>query len=214
MSVKLCNLEEVRQLMQKSLSDKLQDPDIEAIIPQASEAIQRHCNREFTPPSSKVLRSFEFEPNTPATAGTLELIDLKPYEYRSVEVVTLDPDLEPVTLTAAQYRTWPFPSRDGTFFGLRLSALPEPHLPSTFPSSPPLPFMTRRIDVTGNWGMSSVPPEIAHWTCVAIDAWMQLRREGPVASETQKDGILPMSYDLPLPVKWGLKRWIRPTPEA
>jgi hypothetical protein len=203
----LTDVASVRQLMQKTTSDKLQDPDIETLIHQASDAIQRHCNREFAPASSKVLRSFEFEPNT-----SLDLIDLKPYEYRALHTVTLDPDLEPVTLDATQFRTWPFPARDGTFFGLRLSDLPDPKLPST--TSTILPFGLRRLDVTADWGMLSVPSEVTHWTNVTVEAWLHLRREGGQPNETQVgEGPLPVGYDLPLPVKWGLRRWTRPTPE-
>lgn len=205
----LTDVASVRQLMQKTTSDKLQDPDIETLIHQASAAIQRHCNREFAPASPKVLRSFEFEPNT-----GLDLIDLKPYEYRALQIVTLDPDLEPVTLDATHFRTWPFPARDGTFFGLRLSDLPGPKRPSST-SSTILPFGLRRLDVTADWGMLSIPPEVTHWANVTVEAWLHLRREGAQPNETQVgEGPLPVGYDLPLPVKWGLRRWTRPTPEA
>src|SRR2546423_752111 len=108
-TVELTDVDSVRQFMQKSASDKLQDDDIEVMVGAASEAIQRHCNREFLPAEAQ-MRSFEFQPN----GDDFEVIDLKPYEYRALTTVVLDADLVPATLNMAQVRPWPYPSRDGT----------------------------------------------------------------------------------------------------
>jgi hypothetical protein len=210
-ALELTDIASVRQFMQKSQSDKLQDPDIETLIEQASDEIQRHCNREFAPASDDATRSFEFQPN----GNGFEVIDLKPYEYRALHSVTLDPDFEAIELEASQYRVWPFPARDGTFFGFRLVNLPEQTLPSDFQSTAGIPFQTRRLDVTADWGMASVPPGVKHWANVTVEAWAHLRREGGQPNETQfGEGPLPPGYDLPLPVVWGLRRWARPTPSA
>lgn len=209
-AVELTDIESVRQFMQKSLSDKLQDEDLEILILQASEGIERHCNRQFIREDAQT-KSFEFIVNT-----GLDLVDLKPYEYRVLKEVVLDPDLTPVTLSAYQYRPWPYPSRDGTFFGLRLAETPEPVLTTSFKrSAPSLPYQTRRIDVKADWGTASVPKELQHWANVTVEAWAHLRREGGSPNEAQfGEGPLPIGYDLPLPVRWGLRRWQRPLADA
>src|SRR5438105_1966160 len=109
MATELTDIESVRQFMQKSLSDKLQDEDLEILILQMSEGFERYCNRQFVREDNQT-KSFEFLVNT-----GLDLVDLKPYEYRTLKEVTLDPDLTPVVLTSVHYRPWPYPSRDGSF---------------------------------------------------------------------------------------------------
>lgn len=193
--------------MQKTVSDKLQDEDLEVLIRQLSEEVQRHCNREFLPNSTS-MRSFEYLPNT-----TFDLVDLAPYEFRAVKAVVLDPDLTPVTLAAACYRPYPTQTRDGTYFGLRLAGLPEPVTSGSLPHSPALPFQTRRIDVEADWGLGTVPAGLQHWCNVAVEAWVKLRR-GALVTQAQIDmgeGPTPVIDDLPLAVKRGLRRWERPT---
>lgn len=205
--VELTDIGSVRQFMQKSVSDKLQDEDLEVLIRQLSEEVQRHLNREFLPASTS-LRSFEYLPNT-----TFDLIDLQPYEYRKVVKVVLDPDLTPVTLPATSYRPYPTQSRDGSYFGLRLAELPEPVAPAAFANSPALPFQTRRVDVEAEWGLGTIPAGLQHWCNVAVEAWVHLRR-GMIASQQQIDmgeGPVPIIDDLPIAVRRGLRRWERPT---
>ncbi len=200
--VELTSISEVRQYMQKSLSDKLQDADIETLIGEASGEIQRQCNREFAPPSPPKTRSFEFEPN-----NGFDLIDLTPFEYRVVEEVTLDPDITPKVLLAAEYRSYPYPSREGTFFGLRFTELDPPVLPKGFPSSQSFPYQTRRVDVKARWGMLEVPEGVRHFTNVVVAAWADLRLGRPAEIE----GVPIQGYDIPPPAFFGLKRWMRPT---
>lgn len=207
----LTDVDSVRQFMQKSTSDKLQDEDIEVLVLGASQAIIRYCNREFGPTPEET-RSFEFEPN----GNGFETVDLKPYEYRTLKTVTIDPDFSGGTaLTSNQYRQWPYPARDGTFFGVRLVNLEELTTPTSMPATAGLPFHTRRLDVSADWGTASVPLEVEHWANVTVEAWAHLRREGAAPNLSDfGEGPLPPGYDLPLPVVWGLKRWVRPTPSA
>lgn len=197
--------------MQKSVPDKLQDEDLEVIIRQASEAIQRHCNRLLLPAASST-KSFEFLPNT----NNWDLIDLKPYEFRAVKKVTLDPDLTSVELVATQYRSYPYPSRDGTFFGLRFAELPETVPPSGLRASGQFPYQTRRVDVEADWGLGAIPQELQHWANVTVEAWVKIRK-GLVAGGQEVDlgeGPVPIIDDLPVAVRRGLRRWERPTVSA
>jgi hypothetical protein len=212
MGVELTDVESVRQFMQQSVSNKLQDPDLETLIDQASGAIQRYCNREFAPASALLTRSFEFMP----VSSGMDLIDLTPYEYRVVEEVIVDPDLEkPIVLPAAQYRPWPLPAIDGTYFGLRIVGLETPVLPQTVQTTQPYPFVTRRVNVKARWGMLEVPEEIRHWANVTVESWAHLRRDGgiPVGQDFGENTVQ-RGYDLPPAVFFGLKRWVRPTPSV
>jgi hypothetical protein len=212
MAVELTDVESVRQFMQKSVADKLQDIDIETLIVAASGAIQRYCNREFAPASPPATRSFEFQ----TLESGVDLIDLTPYEYRAVEEVKLDPDLEkPLVLTTVQYRPWPLPAIDGTYFGLRLTGLEPPVLPTALQSGVAVPFQTRRIDVKARWGMLEVPDEVKHMANITVESWVHLRRDGgmPVGQDLGGGPVL-RGYDLPPAVFYGLKRWVRPTPSV
>lgn len=205
MPAELTDIDSVRQFMQKSFSDKLQDEDLEVLILQSSEAIERYCNRQFFPETA-VMKSFEFYP----TWG-YEVVDVKPTEFRAITSITIDPDLTPVALTAAHYRPHPYPARDGTFFCIKFAELPEPVVPSTLPTSPALPFLTRRVDVTGDWGVASVPDGLEHWANLTVEEWAKLHTGLLVGSEHESERV---PLDLPAPVRWGLKRWIRPSAEA
>jgi hypothetical protein len=210
-SVELTDIASVRQFMQKAVADKLQDADLEALIRQASAAVQRHCNRQFVR-EDHATHSFEFLP----VGGGWELVDLKPYEFRTIKAVKLDPDLTPTTLTAAQYRPGPYPPIDGTFFLLRLAELPDPPALAGLQSAATLPYQTRRIDVEADWGLLEVPSEVEHLTNVVVEAWCHLRREGVPGSTLDfgEAGQPPKPEDFPAAARWGLKRWVRPTAEV
>jgi hypothetical protein len=78
-----------------------------------------------------------------------------------------------------------------------------------------MPFQTRRVDVKAMWGIAEIPRELQHWANVCVEAWAHLRRDGGNPNEMQfGEGPLPVGYDIPLPVKWGLRRFVRPTPSA
>jgi hypothetical protein len=204
--VELTDVDGVRQSMQKSLRDKLQDEDLEVLILQASEAIARATNREFGP-TNGATRSFEYTP-------TDDVLDLAPYEIRTLTKAQLDPEVESgVELTSRQYRLRPYPARDGTFFGLRLYELPSPKptLSTVNGAGSTFPFFTRRIDITGDWGMTSVPEDVRHWANVTVEAWAQLRREGPAPDAFGGEyGSTPIGFALPVPVWQGLRPWMRP----
>lgn len=204
----LTDIDSVRQFMQKTTNDKTQDDDLTVLIIQASETIERYCSREFGP-TANATRSFEWTPE-----GFYDVLDLAPYELRTLTAATVDPDLEGgVALTAVQYRLSPYPPRDGTFFGLRLSGLPTPKTANTTTSGvgTPLAFFTRRLDITGNWGMQTVPTEVQHYANLTVESWVHLRRDGGVAQAEAFGGSpTPRADDLPPAARWGLRRWMRP----
>jgi hypothetical protein len=206
-SPELTDVDSVRQYMQKTLNDKLQDEDVETLIYQASEAVQRYTSREFTA-TNNATRSFEWTPT-----DCYDILDLAPYELRAVTSVNLDADTEaPTTLTGLQYRLRPYPPRDGTFFGLRLSGLPLPKSTSSsgVAVGEPYRYFTRRLSITGNWGMAQVPPEVQHYTNLTVKNWAELHRDPGLQSGEFGEGAALRAEDLPIAARFGLKRWMRP----
>ena len=209
-SLELTDITSVRQFMQKTTNESILDPDLEVLILQASEAIERYCNRQFLREGSAT-KSFEFLPST----NGWDVVDMKPYEARTVTEVKLDADLKAggVVLASTYYRLGPYPSRDGTFFILRLAELPEP--PSVTGLKEPLPFQTRRVDVTGEWGLANIPGDVQKAANVTVESWCHLRRDPGMGQNVEfGEGPPVRGYDLPPSVAFALRRWVRPTAEA
>lgn len=209
MGAQLTEVESVRQFLQQSSKIVAEEEDIETLIVQASDAIPRYVDREFGPTSNEK-RSFEFLPPDsspmPAHAESL-VVNVTPYELRAVTKATLDPEVSGGTdLTAGQWRLYPYPARDGTYFGLRLGReLPvRPRASREFP--------TRRLDIAGDWGMAEVPEIIRRYANATVEAWLHLNRDPGAGFNALNDGEQPMRPDdLPMSVKWGLnKTWKRP----
>jgi hypothetical protein len=205
MGVPLTDLDSVRQFMQKTASDLAQDTDIEVLIEEVSEGIERFCDREFGPSNDKT-RSFEYVQASGFRAS--DVLNTNPYEFRTVEKVVYDPDIGGGTeVDPSAFRPWPYPARDGTFFGLRVARSVLP------PQVSNDPFPTRRVDVTGDWGMLEVPVLIKRYANMAVESAVHLRRDaGPGfnadAVDSEPSG---KPDDLPTAVKWGLRRaWMRP----
>jgi hypothetical protein len=156
----LCSVEQVREFLQKQVSDVTQDPVILSLIGRASRAITRLTQREFTP-TTAATRTFR-------TTG--RFVDLSPYDIRTATQVR---DLEgPTVLDTDEYLLLPLPSQDGTYFMLELygSGLTTPR------------FKHRRVEVTGDWGFADVPADVEHACIVTVATW--LRRDVAAFSTT------------------------------
>lgn len=205
----LTNVESVRQFLQQSSKLVAEEEDIEILCIQVSEAIPRYCNREFGPTAGDK-RRFEFLPGCSplSTRANPVVVNVTPYELRTVTKATLDPEVSGGTdLTTGQWRLWPLPARDGTYYGLRLGReLPvRPGASQEFP--------TRQLDITGDWGMAEVPDIIRHYANVTIEAWLHMNRDPGVGFNALADGEAPPMHpaDLPSGVRWALdKTWKRP----
>jgi hypothetical protein len=196
MSGMLTDLESVRQYLQETTDQDVQDDDIEILIPQVSDAIPRYCLREFTP-TAGATRSFEFpwEPRQPVVVNTVR------YELRTVSKVVVDPDMSGgVELSAEEWRTWPLPATaEGTYYGIRLGK-------SIAGPSKPLQFPSRRVDITGDWGMAAVPDIIRRYANESVAAWLQLPADGRMFNRAEMEGSAPARPDdLPPGVRFGLK---------
>lgn len=137
-------------------TDTAQDALITTLISSVSHAIIVYTNREFVSAgSSPIARSFRYN-----GGGVL---DLAPYDARSVTQVRIDTDLDhPVTLMSDQYRLAPLPASDGVYTHLHLRGVSVG--PTTVEDYP----VYRVVEVTGLWGFAAIPPNVKLAANVAI----------------------------------------------
>lgn len=165
----LCSLSEVRSFLQKPTSDTDQDTIIQAIISRASLAIMRYTDREFAPATTSATRKFEWDAQTP-------WLSLAPYDLRTVTLFRLDSDqASPSTLTTADYRLAPRPSRDGTYTAVKLRPSSVVSPTWQFPD-------VREVEITGAWGFAAIPEDVKHTAIVTTATW--LRRDVSAFSQT------------------------------
>lgn len=129
-------------------TDTAQDALIETLIDSVSHAIMVYASREFVPPGTDpVARSFRYN-----GGGVL---DLSPYDVRSVTQVRVDTDTSnPTTLAASQYRLAPLPCPDGVYQQLHLRGV------SVGPTTTEQHPVYRVVEVTGTWGFAVVPKNV------------------------------------------------------
>lgn len=145
----LTTLESFREHAQISdATDTAQDALIETLIDSVSHHILIYTNREFVPPgTAQVAREFRYN-----GGGVL---DLAPYDARSVSQVRVDTDTStPTILTTDQYRKAPVTCPDGVYTHLHLRGVSVP--PTTTEDYP----VYRVVEVTGIWGFPAVPKNV------------------------------------------------------
>lgn len=146
---RLTDLESFREHAQISdATDTAQDALIETLIESVTHAIMVYTSREFVPPGTDpVARVFRYN-----GGGVL---DLSPYDVRSVSQVRVDTDTaNPTTLDASEYRLAPLPCPDGVYQQLHLrSVTVGPTTTEQFP-------VYRVVEVTGIWGFVAVPKNV------------------------------------------------------
>lgn len=156
----LCNIEDVRRELELDQTDTSRDDLIEWYIPAASSAIIDEYQREFVPTSTAVTRRFEF--------SSYNHIDLAPYDLRSVTSVVIGPETTvPTTLTTDQYTLWPVTPKHNVYTSLRLSRW------VTLDPTSWIRYGTHYVDVTGNWGWPSIPPNVRRACSLTVASWMR-----------------------------------------
>lgn len=194
-AVNLCTLADVRQFLQKDASETNQDAVITSLLPRATRAIQSYTERQFLPEYA-VARTFEVQPRE-------MLVNLAPYELRTITSVVLLPD---TTLDSTAWRGWPTAGRDGTFLLLRLYLTA-----TTVVAGQPYPFADQ-VTITGNWGMAAVPEDVKQCAIVTVATWMrQYVEAGGAQVFTGRDDIADADRPefLPAPVRGALNHYRR-----
>lgn len=193
----LCSPEDVRLFLQKQPGETQNDPILGALITRASVAIMREVERQFAPTETGVAHRFEVGADYGAT-----LLSLAPYDLRTVTSVKLDTDLaSPYTLSTSEYRLGPRPNRDGVYTWIRL----RPQNNGTAQWFPDV----REVEITGNWGFSSVPEDVRHACVVTAADWFRRDVAAFGTTFSTETGELEVPQSLPKGIMPVLDRYRR-----
>ena len=188
----LCSLSDVRAFLELPAGDTGRDTLISATITPISDAIARYCDREFVATASAT-RTFTLPVGQ-------RVLDLAPYELRTVTTLRLHPEeASPETLTATQdYQLLPMPTRHGTYLKVRFSA----DLTTLHDGDSAKYFGYSQVSIAGAWGMSAVPADVKQAAIIATAS--SLRRDVPaldlgdvLAEPRQMTPDRPVNYALP-----------------
>ena len=206
----LCTLANVRESLELETDETpSRDTKISTLITDASEAILKHCKREFAPVTDRATRRFRVNPQRRNRDGAY-VVDLKPYDLRTVEKpdsdetgvvnpaasVTLHPEqTTPVVLTVTtEYLLDTIaPSDSGVFSRVLLNQS------LSFGSTLSDNFGFAYLDIAGAWGFATVPENAKRAAIVTVEAWLSK----PIAQGITDDArpftnSAPSKLDLPL----------------
>lgn len=169
--VTVAQVGEVMQIL--SVGTDARAPLIQSNITRASRAIQRYAEREFKPTMGTLTG------NSYDGVGTRKfwyrgggVLSLAPYELQAVTSVLLDNDgaaPSPTTLSADQYRLMPSPPEDGTYTQLQLRNVGPTRGDSSVDYRP-----MRSVDITGTWGMPTIPGDVAEACILTVAHWVRM----------------------------------------
>lgn len=187
-TVDFVTLAEAKAQLETSASAN--DALISALITSASRALNNRYQREVTP-TSTASRRFPVK-------GTL--VDLAPFDLRSVTSVTLHPEAtSPVVLTANDYALLPV-ALGNTYLTIQLSGFLT--LWSAFSQR----FGYAQLDIAGGWGAfdtSSVPEDLKRACILTVGAWID-RAVAEYAAEFGPGASLERGLRPPSPGSWAI----------
>lgn len=187
----LITLDELRTAMEYPVADTSRDDLAEQLIAQASAAIERETQREFTATASAT-RDFYWTRGAP--------VWLAPYDLRTVTTITVHPGTaqEDTATANTDYRLKPLVSRDGLYD--RIEFAPD-YAPDS--SDYEETFGQAVVRVAGAWGYPTVPEPVKRACIVTVAAWMAV----DVAAHAFPDLDEPRGLAPPAPVQYAI-----PTP--
>jgi hypothetical protein len=188
------------------INDSSQDGKLAQLITEASEAIVKETEREFAPQAAGATRRFELRVSSHAHG--LYVMDLSPYDARTITSVTLHPETTaPQLLTLDfHYIAEPVNKPSGVFTHLKF----YPDVPLGT-STVAQRFGFAYVDVLGDWGWPAVPAVVQGVCIKVVAAWLR-RDVGQFAPAQQDQGMAPVpapGFDLPLFAKRALERYNR-----
>lgn len=191
----LTTLASVRTRLELPAADTSRDALISAYITSASDAIMREVDREFAPATSSATRRRRVYPDKRVDGSVL--VELAPYDLRTVTTMTLDPEeSSPRVLTANEdYVLCPVEAPQGVYTYVLLSNR------LSYNSTVLRNFGFCYLDIAGAWGFASVPSDVAEACIDTVVSWV--RRDFSGFSEFPADGreLAPFpqgTYSIPL----------------
>lgn len=172
----LCTVSDVREYLQKGVSELAHDDIIQTFITDASRILEAYAMRDFAERLATT-RTFRVD-------GCL--VDLNPHDLRTATTVTLDPNGTPSVLAAADYKLMPSgASLLGTYYQMRLRG-------SLSTSSSTLTeFGFGEISILGTWGPAAVPVDVRHATVITVGLWVrrEVAARGSLNPDYELDGV-------------------------
>lgn len=167
----LVTLAEVRAVLEYRTDYTERDSLISTLISRASQAIENETEREFTATSS-ASRRFRVDPRRRNADGAV-LLDLAPYDLRSVTTLTQNPentDEDSVLTANTDYVLSPVegaPAGSGVYTKVVLSNK------LTWTSTLQRNFGYSYVDVAGAWGFSTTPTIVKQACIETVKAWLE-----------------------------------------
>ena len=200
----LCTLSDFREISEVNISDRGRDELVQNLIPVASAVINDYCRRELGY-SGTATRRFN-------VMGSI--VDLDPYDLQSVGTATLNPETStPQTLTATtDYILQPVGAPQGAYQYLELNPVSAVSWSSTRAY-----YGYGFIDITGVWGMGTVPPAVRMACVRTVESWLDRAQAnyGPADLLDEPRGVLPQfdsAYGVPPGARMLLRPYKRCTP--
>jgi len=149
----LVELSEARLYIKRNIGADTDDDTLEQLIDAYSPAVNRYCERQFQPEETNVAHTFAYRGNG--------YLSLAPYDLQAATLVRLlGQGITPLTLTTAEYNLEPAGrTSEGTYLYLTI----YPGIITVAPL-----FGSYRVEVTGDWGVPSVPGDVAMATLIAV----------------------------------------------
>jgi hypothetical protein len=206
-AVDLCTLADVRLQAKHRVAYTSDDSLISPLITAASRQIMRETEREFSPATAAATRRRRVHPDR--ISGGAYLVELAPYDLRSVTAVTLHPEAaSPVTVAAADRLLMPVEATDGVYTQLLLDAA------LSLNSDTLTSFGFALVDIAGAWGFAAVNEDVKQAAIVTVLSWLQrdtaafgLQELGDEPRAVQPD--LPANFSLPPAARRLLAPWRR-----
>lgn len=160
----LCALDEVKT--QANIDTSADDSEIADVIRRVSAEIERWCQRQLAPRSGSVTRRFEIDSH---------LVNLSPFDLRGdpTTVVLFPGTSSEQTLAASSFQARPIRGAAGSSDSVRVYLdLAVSNAVDLSASNDALYFGRGAIDVTGLWGLPSVPDDVRHAAIITAAAWL------------------------------------------
>ncbi|MFN0092899.1 MAG: hypothetical protein ACKVWR_21905 [Acidimicrobiales bacterium] len=163
----LCEVAQVRELLQKTGEDRAQDSIIESLISRCTRLMLNYTDRELTPATDNVARTFRVDTSERHWGGSYR-VNLVPYDLRAVDAIEMHPEeASPTVLTSSQWALNPANGHLGTYTELLID-------PAVSTSSALMTaFGFANVEITGDWGFATVPGDVQEACARQVAIWMR-----------------------------------------
>lgn len=197
----LCSLSDVREGLELPATDRTRDELALTLIAAASKAIGQETQREFAPATASATRRLRVDGR---------IVDLAPWDLRTVTTATLHPEASsPTVLTAGtQYQLEPVSAVFGTYTRLRIGGTVDVW------SDTAREFGYALLDIAGAWGFAAIPTDVRQACVITVKSWLRRDVAALAFGEIPEAGLQPdtfATYSIPPAARRLLAPYRRPS---